>query len=90
MKHLSARLTYANVVSTIALFLVIASGSAIAAGKLAKNSVGTGQLKSGAVTAAPIKDGPVTGSKVQVSTLGTVPRARHSSPRRRNRAARPA
>jgi hypothetical protein len=48
------RLTYANVVSTLALFLVVAGGSAFAATQLSKNSVGTAQLKKEAVTAAKI------------------------------------
>ena len=43
-------LTYANVVSTLCLFLLLAGGTAFAASRLAKNSVGTGQIKNGAVT----------------------------------------
>lgn len=68
-------LTYANVVSTICLVLLVGGGTAIAAGGLAKNSVGTRQLKSGAVTAAKIKNGSVTGAKVDLASLGTVPSA---------------
>lgn len=70
-----ARLTYANVVSTLALFLVVAGGSALAADHLAKNSVGTAQIKKGAVTTAKIKNGAVTGAKIKLATLGTVPSA---------------
>jgi hypothetical protein len=79
MNRLRGKLTYANVVSTLALFLVLAGGSAFAASHLAKNSVGTKQIKSDAVTTAKIKDGAVTGSKVRVSTLGTVPSAASAS-----------
>lgn len=75
MKRLRSNLTYANVVATLALFLVVAGGSAFAASKLAKNSVGTKQLKNSAVTTAKIKDGAVTGSKVQTATLASVPSA---------------
>ena len=50
MKRLRKRLTYANVMSSIAVFLVLGGGAAFAAGKLAKNSVGTKQLKNNAVT----------------------------------------
>jgi hypothetical protein len=75
MKLVRKRLTYANVMSTIAVFLVVAGGSALAAGQLGKNTVGTKQLKNNAVTAAKIKNGAVTGSKIQVSSLGTVPSA---------------
>jgi hypothetical protein len=79
MKRLRSKLTYANVISTLALFLVIAGGSAFAAGKLAKNSVGTKQIKNAAITTAKIKDGAVTGSKIVASGLGTVPNATHAT-----------
>jgi hypothetical protein len=79
MKSVHRRLTYANVMSSIAVFLVVAGGSAFAAGQLGKNTVGTKQLKNDAVTAAKIKDGAVTGSKVALSSLGTVPNAAHSA-----------
>lgn len=75
MKRVRSRLTYANVVSTLALFLAIAGGTALAADHLAKNSVGTVQIKKGAVTTAKIKNGAVTGVKIKLSTLGTVPSA---------------
>lgn len=68
------KLSYANVVSTICLFLLL-GGAAFAAVKLPKNSVGTKQLKNNSVTTAKIKNGAVTGAKVQVSSLGTVPSA---------------
>jgi hypothetical protein len=58
------RLTYANVVSTIGVFLLLAGGTAIAAKGLAKNSVGPKQLKSNAVTTAKIKKGAVTKAKL--------------------------
>jgi hypothetical protein len=44
------RLGYANVVSTLCLFLVLGGGAAFAATQLPKNSVGTPQLKAAAVT----------------------------------------
>jgi hypothetical protein len=74
VKQLKKRLTYANVMSSIAVFLVLGGATAIAAG-LAKNSVGTKQLKNNAVTTAKIKNDAVTGAKVNESTLGTVPSA---------------
>ncbi|HEY2479814.1 MAG TPA: hypothetical protein VGI17_13935 [Solirubrobacterales bacterium] len=79
MNRLRSKLTYANVVSTLALFLVLAGGSALAASHLAKNSVGTKQIKNDAITAAKIENGAVTGSKIRVSTLGTVPSAGSAS-----------
>src|SRR3954453_15476173 len=48
-----AQLSYANVMSTIAVFVVL-GGSAYAATKLPKNSVGTKQIKNGAVTKAKL------------------------------------
>ena len=50
------RLTYANVVATLALFVAL-GGGAYAATKLPKNSVGAAQIKKNAVTSAKVKDG---------------------------------
>jgi hypothetical protein len=79
------KLTYANVVATLALFIAIGGASAFAASQLGKNSVGPKQLKKNAVTtakvkkeaitAAKIKKGTLTGTQINASTLGTVPSA---------------
>jgi len=84
VKQIRKRLTYANVMSSIAVFLVLGGATALAAG-LAKNSVGSKQLKKNAVTTAKIKKNAVNGSKVKdgslsgadinLSSLGTVPSA---------------
>ena len=80
MKRLRSKLTYANVMSTIAVFLVLGSGAAVAATQmLPKNSVGPKQLKKGAVTGAKIMNGAVTGAKLDLSSLGTVPAAVHAA-----------
>jgi hypothetical protein len=60
---MSPKLTYANVVSTLCLFLLL-GGGAYAAGQLGKNSVGAKQLKNNAVSAAKIKNGAVTQVKI--------------------------
>ena len=88
MKQIRKRLTYANVMSSIAVFLVLGGATAIAAG-LAKNSVGSKQLKknavttakikNNAVTTAKIKNGAITGAKVNAGSLGTVPNASHAT-----------
>lgn len=88
MKQLRERLTYANVMSSIAVFLVLGGGAAFAASQLGKNSVGSKQLKKNAVTAAKIKrnavttakirNRAVTGAKIDLATLGTVPGATHA------------
>ncbi|MGN6663913.1 MAG: hypothetical protein ACTHK6_06890 [Solirubrobacterales bacterium] len=49
MARLKSRLTYANVISTICLFLLL-GGGAYAATQLPKNSVGTKQVKNGSIT----------------------------------------
>jgi hypothetical protein len=53
MRHLRGKLTYANVMATIAVFIAL-GGASYAAVKLPKNSVGTEQLKKGAVTATKL------------------------------------
>lgn len=78
------RITYGNVVSTLALFIAL-GGVSYAAATLPKNSVGAAQLKKNAVTSKKIKDksitgsdiknGTIKGSKIKLSSLGTVPSA---------------
>ena len=68
MKAIRRRLSYANVVSTLALFLVLAGGAAYAA-KVAKKSVGPSQLKANAVTTAKIKANSVTTRKIKRNAI---------------------
>ena len=75
---LREKLTYANVVSTLCLFLLL-GGGAYAATKLPKNSVGSKQLKNGAVTGQKVAANTLTGANINASTLGTVPNATHAS-----------
>ncbi len=85
MKQIRRRLTYANVMSSIAVFLILGGATAFAAKQLGKNTVGTKQLKNNAVTntkikknaivTAKIKNGAVTGPKINLGTLGAVPSA---------------
>ncbi len=63
------RLTYANVMSTIAVFLVLGGGAAFAATKLAKNSVGTKQIKKNAVSTAKVKNNAINGAKFADGSL---------------------
>jgi hypothetical protein len=56
------KLSYANVIATIALFVAL-GGAAVAAG-LPKNSVGANQLKRNAVTTAKLKRAAVTSGKL--------------------------
>ena len=63
MKKIRQRLTYANVMSSIAVFLVIGGATAFAA--LGKNTVGSKQLKKNAVTTKKIKNNAVTTPKIK-------------------------
>lgn len=62
IRRLRTKLTYSNVIASIALFAAL-GGVAVAAG-VPKNSVGPKQLKKGAVTAAKIHKGAVTAGKL--------------------------
>lgn len=53
MKKILGKLTYANVMATVAVFIAL-GGASYAAIKLPKNSVGAKQLKRGAVTPAKL------------------------------------
>ena len=88
MNRTRLKLTYSNVMATIAVFIAL-GGVSYAASSLSKNSVGTPQLrgsavtgakiKNGAVTTAKLANGAVTGPKLDLSSLGTVPSAAHAT-----------
>ena len=69
MEKIYRRLTYANVTSSLAIFLVLCGGAAFAASQLAKNSVGSKQLRKNAVTAAKIKKNAINSAKVKNGSL---------------------
>ena len=90
MKQIRQRLTYANVMSSIAVFLVLGGATAIAAtkiganeikansiktGKIVKEAITAGKIKTGAVTTTKIADKSITGAKLDLTALGTVPNA---------------
>jgi len=56
LTKITARLTYANVVATLALFLALGGGAAVAADHLSRNSVGSAQIRSGAVGSSEVRD----------------------------------
>lgn len=58
-------LSYANVVSSLALVIAIGGTSAYAASKLAPRSVGEPQLRPGAVTASKIRKNAITAPKIK-------------------------
>ncbi len=69
MKQIRKQLTLANVLSTVAVFLVLGGATAVAANQLGKNSVGTKQLKANAVTAVKIKKNAVTAAKIKANAV---------------------
>ena len=63
------KLTYANVVSTIALFLALSGATAFAVNQLPKKSVGAKQLRPGAVVADKIRKNAVTAPKLKAEAV---------------------
>jgi hypothetical protein len=66
MPRLRKRLTYANVMSSLAVFLVLGGGAAYAAKK-----IGSNELKGASVTTAKIKRNAVTTSKIRKGSIST-------------------
>ncbi len=90
MKQIRQRLTYANVMSSIAVFFVLGGATAFAAtkiganelkansvltGKIVKEAVTTSKIKNSAVTNTKIADKAITAAKLDLAGLGTVPNA---------------
>jgi hypothetical protein len=71
-KGIRQRLTFANVVACIALFVALGSG-AYAATQLPKNSVGSKQIKKNAVNSAKVKDGSLQSSDFKAGQLPAGP-----------------
>ena len=71
MERIRRRLTYANVMSTIGVFLAL-GGVSYAALHLPKNSVGNKQIRKSAVSASKIKKNAVSASKVKNGSLKAV------------------
>jgi hypothetical protein len=73
-RRIRARLTYANVVATLALFVAVGGGTVYAATHLGRNSVSSANIRDGqvktqdlanaAVTSAKLADNSVTGPKL--------------------------
>lgn len=74
MRAVRRRLTYANVIATLALFLALGGGAVWAAGKigtksLRANAVTAGKIKRNAVTAVKIRANAVTGEKLKPGSV---------------------
>jgi hypothetical protein len=79
MHQIRKRLTYANVMSSIAVFLVL-GGAAFAATQLPKNSVGTKQLKNNAVNSAKVKNNSLQAVDFKVGQLPAGPKGDTGQP----------
>jgi hypothetical protein len=69
LKFMRKRLTYANVMSSVAVFLILGGATAIAAKQLGTHTVGVKQLKANAVTTAKIKKEAVTTKKLKKNAV---------------------
>src|SRR5215217_859577 len=68
MDSIRSRLSFANVISLIALFVAL-GGTGYAAVKLPKNSVGGTQIKKNAVSSSKVKNGSLTKADFKASDL---------------------
>src|SRR3954449_3246562 len=68
MQRLRARLSYANVMATIAVFVAL-GGTSYAVTSLPRNSVGAAQIRSRAVGASEIRPGSVRSKQVRDRSL---------------------
>lgn len=83
VKRIVSKLSYANVVATIALFVAL-GGTTIAATKLHGSQIKRGtvtgkQVKSGSIPGADLRRDSITGRQVNEAKLGTVPHSRKAS-----------
>jgi len=74
LKWLQDRLTYANVVATLALLIAVSTGGAYAASKL-----DGGDIRKRTLTGAHLKSNTVGGRVVKEKSLKPVPRARNAA-----------
>lgn len=72
MQALRSKLTYANVISTLCLFLLLGGGAAVAANQVGPNSVGTAQLRNAAVTGPKIKRASIEATKLTALATSTL------------------
>jgi hypothetical protein len=94
VRPIRQRLTYANVMSSIAVFLILGGATAFAAtkiganqlkansvktGKIVKEAVTAGKIKKKAVTTSKLAKEAVTGAKAKESTFGEVPSAANAN-----------
>ena len=69
MKRLRPRLSYANVVSTLALFLVLGGGAAFAAQKLTTNDIKKGAIKTKLLAKNAVKNAKIASKAVKARNI---------------------
>lgn len=72
MSKTRSRLSYANVMATVAVFLALGGGAYAAKVKLGKNAVKTKSIANGAVTESKLGNNAVTEAKVKKFTYSAV------------------
>jgi hypothetical protein len=72
LTRLRRRLSYANVVATLALFVALGGSS------YAVSQISGSQLRNNSVAGKKLKRNTIGGSRIKESRLGTVPRARNA------------
>jgi hypothetical protein len=83
VSRIRSRLTYANVVASLSLFLVLSGGTAVAltgSNTVFSDDIVDGQVKAAdlgpaSVAGSEVQDNSLTGADVKESTLGRVPQA---------------
>jgi hypothetical protein len=71
LTRVHARLTYANVVATLALFIALGTGSSYAVSKISGS-----QLRNNSIAGKKLKRNTLGGKRIKESSLRTVPSAR--------------
>jgi hypothetical protein len=79
LRSIRSRLTYANVVASIALFVAL-GGGAYAAIKLPAGSVGTEQIRKSAVRSAQVRNHSLLAADFKLGQLPTGPRGAQGAP----------
>ena len=74
LARLRARLTYANVVATLALFIALGTGSSYAVSKISGS-----QIRDSSIAGKKLKLNTLGAKRIKESSLGTVPRARDAA-----------
>jgi hypothetical protein len=73
LTRLRARLNYANVVATLALFIALGTGSSYAISKISGS-----QIRNSSIAGKKLKRNTIGGGRIKESSLGTVPSARNA------------